>query len=51
MDISGKVVKKYVLNPAETKLLISENFAEGIYFYRILMDESVLLIDKLVIIK
>lgn len=50
-DLSGKIIGMYLLKPEERKLSISENFAGGVYFYRVTIDKNVLFFDKLVIIK
>ena len=51
MDISGKIVSKFLLDPNNDRLVITKNFSDGIYFYCIKTWDKVILIDKIVVIK
>ena len=50
-DITGKLVKKYILNPNNNYLQINTNLIEGIYLYQIIVNESIVKSDKIVIIQ
>jgi hypothetical protein len=52
LDVTGKVINKRSINNTVGTLAINEqNLSNGIYFYRILVKESILKTDKIVIIK
>jgi hypothetical protein len=51
-DITGQMVNTYILQPSNNTLQIQEETLQnGIYFYRIYVNEIVVATDKLVIIK
>ncbi len=52
IDISGKLIKTYQLqNTVGTLNIYEQSLTNGIYFYRILVNNRILKTDKLVIIK
>ncbi len=51
-DISGKLINSYLLNASESKISINEeHLNNGIYFYKIIINNKIIQSDKLVIIK
>lgn len=51
-DVTGKLVSKYDIVSNEGSIDINEqNLNNGVYFYRILVEEKTIKIDKIVIIK
>lgn len=51
-DITGKLVYKYELNVSENQLAIShKGLSNGIYLYKIKVNEQVVKSSKLIIIK
>lgn len=51
-DIAGKLIYKYELDAAASQIIISHTgFNNGIYFYRIKVNERIVQSDKLIIIK
>ena len=52
LDLSGRVLKKYLINSKNYQLNISENeLSAGTYFYKILVNDLLVKTDKLIIIK
>lgn len=51
-DIAGKLIYKYKLDASANQIIIShEEFNNGIYFYRIIVNDKIVKSDKIVIIK
>jgi len=51
-DISGKLINSYLLNSSANKISINEEQLEnGVYFYQIIVNNTIVQSDKLIIIK
>ncbi|MBL7883637.1 MAG: T9SS type A sorting domain-containing protein, partial [Bacteroidia bacterium] len=51
-DVAGKLIKHYKINTANNQTIIaSDNLHNGIYFYKILVNNEMKASDKLIIIK
>lgn len=51
-SVTGKLLSEYKLNSGSSKIIINTTgFSSGIYFYKIIVDQTVIANEKLVIIK
>ena len=50
-ELTGKLISEYVLNANDSQFQIAANLDKGIYLYRIIVNESVVKSDKVIIIK
>lgn len=50
-DITGKLVEKYILSPNDNYLQINTNLSTGLYFYQVIVNETIVKSGKIVIIQ
>lgn len=52
IDVQGKIISSYILNPEDKLIEISNlNLVNGVYFYKIIGDQNILMSKKLVVLK